>query len=815
MPKLTIDDHEIRVPAGTKVIQAAERLGIMIPRFCYHEAFGSLGACRVCAVSFKEGPVKGLEMSCMVEAEDGMVVSTRDPEALAFRKWIIECLMINHPLDCPVCDEGGHCLLQDETVSGGHGIRRYPGKKRTYMDQYLGPFIRHEMNRCIQCWRCRRFYQEFAGYRDLGAMQIANHTYFGRFLDGPLECPFSGNLIDVCPTGVFTDKPARFKGRRWNFERSPSVCIHCSLGCNTTGSALCREVVRQEARLNKEVNGYFICDRGRFGFDFANHPDRIREPRLKNREVTWDQGIHEVMAALKRIQREKGEDSILCMGSVRCSLETQGVLRDFCRLLKWPEPAYFLDPWVERKVMTAVARLDEGIAASMGRVEEADFIMALGVDPVNEAPMLALAMRQARRKDAVVVVADPRPVFLPFDFCHVPVVPRAFDSFAGALVREAVRGKIPEQLPARAKGFYESLPAKPGKGLGEKAGCLGRKLAASKNPLVICGTDLVGETTVALAADLAHLLKERIAGARLFYVLPGPNAFGAALMSSGGKPGFSLERIESGSVKALILVEQDPFWLYPDRDRLEKALGKLDYLLVLDYVPSEAVKKAHAVLPTAPLFERTPVTFVNQEGRVQKGMPLHRGGTPLLQISGGNHPPRAFLDSVPGGAPMAAHEVISEIYAMISGLDISLHAEALWKDLPGLSLDGPRLLPREPSGDVYTSAPSQPYPGEEGMELFLVDWTFGTEELSGYSRYTREAECAPCFQMHPDDAARLGLIVKDRIAVTVDGRTISLELRPAPSMAKGVLIAPRHRQVRWQKLKPGPVMVPDTQIYKL
>ena len=185
MPKLIIDSREIEVPQGTNVLEAAERLGIMVPRFCYHPALGSVGACRMCAVKFLEGRVKGVEMSCMVAAEDGMVVSTTHPDAMDYRKYVIEWLMLDHPLDCPVCDEGGHCLLQDETVSGGHGIRRFLGPKRTYQDQDLGLFVQHEMNRCIQCWRCRRFYQEYAGYRDLGALQIGRRTYFGRFTRRP------------------------------------------------------------------------------------------------------------------------------------------------------------------------------------------------------------------------------------------------------------------------------------------------------------------------------------------------------------------------------------------------------------------------------------------------------------------------------------------------------------------------------------------------------------------------------------------------------------------------------------------------------
>jgi NADH-quinone oxidoreductase subunit G len=815
MPTLIIDEQEILVPEGTKVIEAAERLGIMIPRFCYHEALGSVGACRMCAVSFKQGPVKGLEMSCMVEAEDGMVVSTVDPEAVAFRERIIECLMLNHPHDCPVCDEGGHCLLQDETVSAGHGIRRYPGKKRTYMDQDLGPFVQHEMNRCIHCWRCRRFYQDFAGYRDLGAMQIANRTYFGRFRSGPLESPFSGNLIDICPTGVYTDKPARFKGRRWNFERGPSLCIHCSLGCNTTTSARYREVMRQEARYNKEVNGYFICDRGRFGFDFANHPDRIRKPRLENKAATWEQAVDAAAATLKRIHRKRGPDSILCLGSVRCSLETQGALKRLCRLLEWPEPRYFIEPKVERKVRTSVTGLDERVAASMAQVEEADFILSLGVDPINEAPMLVLAMRQARRKNATVVVADPRPVFLPFDFFHFPMEPGVVDYFACALVYEALKQKTPESLQGKARRFYESLPAGYGSkpGLGQKIQDLGRKLGGSKKPMLICGTDLPGETTVALASDLAHLLQEFIEGTGLFYVLPGPNAFGAALMSPKNAPGPVVELIESGRIKALVLVEQDPFWLFPDRHRLEKALDKLEYLLVLDYLPSLSAKRAHAVLPTTTLFERIPVTLVNHEGRAQKAFPVHRGGTPLSQVSEGKHPPRTFLDHIPGGEPRAAHEVLAELYAAVSGQDKTVLLEDL-REAPGLDLSATHLLPQEPSRKTYTSEPAPPYPRKERMELLLVDWTFGTEELSCYSRVTMKAESAPRFQMHPGDAARLGLAEGDRIAIALNGGEFSMELRLAPSMAAGVIIAPRHRQVRWQELKEGPIWVTDQQIHK-
>ena len=374
MPKLTIDDRVIEVPEGTKVIEAAERLGIMIPRFCYYKPLGSVGACRMCAVKLLDKKSKGVQMSCMLDAKDGMIVSTDHPEVVEFRKHIIELLMLNHPHDCPVCDEGGHCLLQDLTVAGGHGIRRYEGKKRTHRDQNLGRFIQHEMNRCIQCYRCSRFYQEFCGYRDLGVMQIGSRVYFGRYGDGALESPFAGNLADLCPTGVYTDKPSRFKGRRWDFERSPSLCIHCSLGCLTVASVRYREMVRIESRYGSDVNGYFICDRGRYGFYYNEHPGRPRRAKIDGEEVSWDRAVGAVVDRLAQIQK-RDRSFVAVQGSVRNSLETQAALAGLCKRTGWKGPGFFADSFEERKVKSAVSHLDARVAVSLRDIESADAII--------------------------------------------------------------------------------------------------------------------------------------------------------------------------------------------------------------------------------------------------------------------------------------------------------------------------------------------------------------------------------------------------------------------------------------------------------
>jgi NADH-quinone oxidoreductase subunit G len=831
MPKLIIDSQEIVVPAGTKVIDAAERLGIMIPRFCYHPALGSLGACRMCAVKFEEGPVRGLEMSCMVEAKEGMVVSTTDKEAVEFRKYIIEWLMINHPLDCPVCDEGGHCLLQDETVSGGHGIRRYRGKKRTYEDQDLGPFVQHEMNRCIHCWRCRRLYQEFSGYRDLGAMQIGNRTYFGRSCSGALESPFSGNLIDVCPTGVFTDKPARYKGRRWDFERAPGLCLHCSLGCNITGSARYREVVRVEARLHPDVNGYFICDRGRFGFAYANHPERPRRARIKGKEVSWEEAIRHAAGKLRQLRDRAGNNAVACLGSSRSSLETQASLARFCEILDLSDPRFFLDGAVERRVKKAVSKLDERVAISMREIEDSDFILATGVDPVHEAPMLALAMRQAYRKGAIVAILDPRPVCLPFEFDHLPVTIDEMDRCLNAIMKASLPAVMLESLSPEARGFYRDVVERNAgpRPFQEQVTTLGQKLRESHRPVIVCGTDMVDQTTPALAGNHALLLWGAKKKAGLFYVLPGPNAFGAALVSPNRQSEPILDKIEKGEIRALVVVEADPFGMAMNRERWTKALETLELLVVLDFLPSRSVGKAHVVLPTRTVFETTGASFINQEGRIQFSSPLHQGGSPVSQVSRGSHPPRNHLEQIPGGEPRGAAEILAELASAIAGEEIKAETEKLWgwlathvpafeKLLESFSREESfRLVPEKQPTKDFSDAHSREKDrrGEEQMELLLVEQTFGTEELSVYSRFTREAEKPPCLTMNTRDADRLGLTHGDPVSLQVNGGSLEVGLQAVETVAAGVMVLPRHRNLPWQVFEAPRVSVPIERIKRL
>ena len=597
MPKLIIDNIPVEVVQGKTVLEAAQSVGIPIPHFCWHPALGKAGACRVCAVKMVDGPVKGIQMSCMLEAQDGMVVSTTDAEAMAMRRQVIEWLMINHPHDCPVCDEGGECQLQDYTIAGGHGLRRYTGNKRTHVNQYLGPRIEHEMNRCIQCYRCVRFYQEFAGGTDFGVMGSAGRTYYGRVADGELESPFSGNLVDICPTGVFTDKTARFRARYWDYDMAPSVCPHCSLGCNTVPASRYRELLKVVARRNDAVNGWFICDKGRFTNSDVNAQDRPRSPLIEGRSVAWDEALAALLRHIHELGARSGPNRLAIVGSSRLSMEAALLLRMLFEKTGAGSLCYFVEAKEAHQSATATAHLNTQSSASMADVQAADLIVLVDCDLLQDGPMMALAVRQAWRKGApVYLVADSASAGeqnLPFEWQSVQTL-----------------AEIP--------------------------------MADAKNPVIIFG---YGEKTTDGITQAAQN------GAKIACLLPGPNSYGVALLA-GEYGALSLdEAIADKKVQAVISVEADiPVEL----------LQQVSVVAALDWRNTETVKTAQIVLPTTAWVEMDG-TYINNEGRAQRFKKVMQSGLPIKGLDPSLHPPRQHTLIVPGGDCRPAWEVLADI----------------------------------------------------------------------------------------------------------------------------------------------------------
>ncbi|GAA0801914.1 NADH-quinone oxidoreductase subunit NuoG [Psychrobacter piscatorii] len=408
MAVIHIDGTTVEVDSADNLLQACLSLGIDVPYFCYHPALGSVGSCRQCAVKQfqnKDDMEAGrgrLVMSCMVAPGDDMYISVTDDEAKAFRKSMVELLMTNHPHDCPTCEEGGHCHLQDMTYMSGHSRRRYRFTKRTHHNQELGPFIAHEMNRCIACYRCVRFYKDYAGGEDLGVYGSNNRVYFGRDKDGQFESEFSGNLTEVCPTGVFTDKTHSERyNRKWDMQYAPSICHGCSAGCNISPGERYGELRRIENRYNGEVNRYFLCDRGRFGYGYVNRDDRptqaLERINDKHVKINIDYALDETIKRLK-------DKKVIGIGSPRASLETNFALKNLVGFDNFSTGLNHQQQALVNKCIEVLST--EGIYnPSMTDIETHDAVLVLGEDITQTSSRVALSVRQAAKNEGLKMAA--------------------------------------------------------------------------------------------------------------------------------------------------------------------------------------------------------------------------------------------------------------------------------------------------------------------------------------------------------------------------------------------------------------------------
>ncbi len=631
MVQIYIHDKPYEVKEDQNLLHACLELGFDIPYFCWHPALHSVGACRACAVKqFRDDKdTRGrIVMSCMTPVTENMRISIDDPETRQFRAGIIELLMINHPHDCPVCDEGGECHLQDMTLMTGHVYRRYPFKKRTYRNQNLGPHINHEMNRCIHCYRCVRFYRDYAGGRDFAAFASHHNVYFGRHQEGTLQNAFSGNLVEVCPTGVFTDKTfQRHFTRAWDLQTAPSICVHCGLGCNTIPGERYGMLRRIRNRYNGEVNGYFLCDRGRFGYEFVNHPQRLRGPLS-----TSGGGDHpapgseeERAADLASLLRPGAR--MMGIGSPRSSLEANYALRT----LVGPDSFYAGMSETEcGLVAEAISILKTGPApaASLHDAALADAVLILGEDVMNTAPLLALALRQAVRNrplarvkemkipdwdDTIVRVAmqeDRGPLFI------ATPASTALDELAERTCRAA-----PDDLArlgfAVASVLNKTAPPVPD--LSEEmlalAATIATGLREAQRPLVVSGVSSGSMAIIHAAADIAWALCSEGKPAALCLTMPECNSFGLGLLETKDL-GKAFAAAAEEKINTLIILENDLF-RRAETEQVHKFLESADRVIVIDSVASETARHADTLLPAAVWAESTG-TFVSSEGRAQR-----------------------------------------------------------------------------------------------------------------------------------------------------------------------------------------------------
>jgi NADH-quinone oxidoreductase subunit G len=629
MPRISIDGIEYEVEAGRNLLESALGLGLDLPYFCWHPAMGSIGACRQCAVvqyQNAEDERGRIVMACMTPVTDGAIFSLAGDKAAGFRRAIVESLMLNHPHDCPVCAEGGECHLQDMTVMTGHRDRHYRGRKNSHRNQNLGPLINHEMNRCITCYRCTRYYRDYAGGTDLAALAGHDHVYFGRHTDGVLQSEFAGNLVEVCPTGVFTDKTlVNDYTRKWDLQSAPSVCTGCAAGCNTLPGERYGKLKRVHNRFNAQVNGYFLCDRGRFGAAYVNHEKRLRFAGLRDADGRYNAVDHpqalQHMAAMCHNKRVAG------VGSPRASVEANYLLRqlvgpdNFCPGSATGQQA------LESQALALLQQYANAIP-DLPAVESADAIVILGEDVTNTAPRLALALRQSVRNKAYEMAADLR-----LEHWQDAAIRNLAQDQRSPLLM-ATTGNTPLDDVAQARiSLAPADIARLGEAIASEIGGSENNantdfathakttadiLRSAKRPLIVSGTGAGNGAIMNAAAAICQALQQSGQPCMLSLVVPEANSMGQALLAGPEAPNLDLliQRAQAGEIDTLLVLENDLYRRAPSA-QIDTLLGSVDNVVVLDGMENATVSHSTLALPAASALE-SEGTLVSSEGRAQR-----------------------------------------------------------------------------------------------------------------------------------------------------------------------------------------------------
>lgn len=652
MASIHIDGKTYEVDGAGNLLEACLSLGLDIPYFCWHPALGSVGSCRQCAVKLHkdESDKRGmLVMACMTDAKAALRhgpehkawISIEDEDATAFRKQVAEWLMANHPHDCPVCSEGGQCQLQDMIMMTGHGQRAYRFGKRYYTSQNLGPFVAHEMNRCIGCYRCVRYYQDYAGGTDLGVFGSRDRLFFGRETDGVLESEFAGNLTEICPTGVFTDKA--YEGqftRKWDLRYGPGICQGCAVGCAISAGERYGTLRRVENRYNSTINGYFLCDRGRFGTGYVNRKDRPRKIYAAHgsewHSLQERNGSEAVLADLSTKLAEKiAAERVIAIGSPRASLENNHALER----LVGEEHFSSGVPEEELKRLRFMARMLQVAplpSPTIEEVEQSDAVIIFGEDLTQTAARMALAVRQAARQREValaqergvaawqaravsgigqgaknpVMIASPAATRLDDVALHTAhVSPSNLVALAQRLaqVLVAVGSSKSDAAEAVLSDLEEDEPW---------VACAVRVLLKAERPVLISGEAMMSLPLLeAVAACAAALHQQGKQQGRLALLPREANGMGVAMMGR-----MSLDaawkRVQRGEVDALLVLENDLTRAFSPV-QLKQGLAQLEVCIVADHQFTSFAQQADLVLPTASFAEEDG-SYVNYEGRVQR-----------------------------------------------------------------------------------------------------------------------------------------------------------------------------------------------------
>lgn len=628
MAQIEIDGRKVEAEPGSMIIEAADQMGIWIPRFCYHKKLSIAANCRMCLVDVEKSG-KPLP-ACATPITDGMKIHTRSVKALAAQKAVMEFLLINHPLDCPICDQGGECELQDIAMGYGSDVSRYTLGKRVVVDENLGPLIATDMTRCIQCTRCVRFGTEIAGLRELGALGRGEHLEIGTFIEQNVDSEVSGNIIDLCPVGALTSKPFRFTARGWELKQTPSIAPHDCIGSHIFVHSRRQEVMRVVPRENEDINEVWISDRDRFSYE-GLYQQRLETPKIKiNGEWlahSWEECLEFTINGLKANIEKFGSTALGALAAPSQTTEEYYLLQKLMRGLGSNHIDYRLRQSDFRDQDKTPVFPHMGV--SFKALEQQSMVLLIGSDLRNEQPLLNLKLRKLALSGKKICVINPIDFNFNFELAEKMIVERG--DLVGGLrsllkaVREIKAVDLKTHPDRTVAADSEAIHIQQSNAF-EKAQSIASMLASGNKSLILLGayglTHPESSNLFALANELSNLT-----GATVGTLTEGANAAGASLAGfvphrlPGGKPvahpGISAGECWNSDLQTMILLGLEPDLDCRDGEQAMQALSHLSFVVALTPFESESLKKiAHVMLPITP-FTETSGTFVNAEGQWQ------------------------------------------------------------------------------------------------------------------------------------------------------------------------------------------------------
>ncbi|TMB92234.1 MAG: NADH-quinone oxidoreductase subunit NuoG, partial [Chloroflexi bacterium] len=616
---LTIDDIPIAVPPGTLVWAAAQQTGIEIPIYCYHPKMPPLGACRMCFVEIEKMP-KPPQTACTTPVSEGMIVHTKTEKVIKARKGTLEFLLINHPLDCPICDKGGECDLQDFTMRHGPGGTRFEQYKRHYPKPVpVSDRVMLDRERCILCQRCTRFSSEISMDNGLVMISRGYKMEVGTAPDHAFDSIFSGNTVEMCPVGALTATAYRFKARPWELKRTPSVCNNCSVGCNVRVDVRVDKVMRLMSRTNDDVDDGWLCDRGRWGFDFVNS-QRLRTPLIRRNgqlvAATWDEAFYMIAARLRDIISKHGARAVGGIGSTRTTNEEAYLFQKLQReVIGTPNVdhhhGYFPGP---RDTLTGKPWM---MTNSIAEIEKASHIVLIAADPYERQPILDLRIKKAMRSGARIYIVNARETELDRFAAQKITIPQHGAGAAVKVLLDSVVGQEKPKAPiTNDKGRVRIDPVSTfGTEVTAQLRSLAHEIAEARGAIILYdematlepGCENLAEDLQALAVVTGNIERP---GAGVGPLFEDANSLGARDMGllPDALPGYKpapetgmtyAEMLSSPDIKALYVMGANP------ARHLELPSG-LEFLVVQDITLTSTAQQADVVLPA--------VTFAEKDG---------------------------------------------------------------------------------------------------------------------------------------------------------------------------------------------------------